>query len=95
MKIILNLPKSATALASMMLADSVEQEQIDAAIEKCEEAPVEIDMKEFAEKSGSDSSDIQALNLGLALIALAKVSESNKQNYEKQNKQLVHSQDSL
>lgn len=40
MKVIINLPNSATALASMMLSDSVKQEKIDAAIKKCEEAPV-------------------------------------------------------
>ncbi len=35
MKIIINLPKSATALASMMLSDEKEQEVIDAAIKQC------------------------------------------------------------
>ena len=44
MKIIINLPKSATALAAMMLADEKEQVAIDADIKECEETPTEIDM---------------------------------------------------
>lgn len=51
MKVIINLPKSATALAAMMLADEKEQETIDAAIKECEETPTEIDMTDFAKKS--------------------------------------------
>lgn len=78
MKVILNLPKSATALASMLLADDVEQEKIDAAIQKCEEAPIEIDMAELSKKTGSDKSDLQVLQIGLALIALGSVIEENK-----------------
>lgn len=78
MKVILTLPKSATALASMLLSDSMEQEKIDAAIEKCEESPVEIDMAEVAKQTGSDNSDLQAFNMGVALIALSKAIEGNE-----------------
>lgn len=78
MKIIINLPKSATALAAMMLADEKEQEAIDAAIKECEKTPTEIDMADFAKKSGTDSSDLQAFNMGMALIAIARVIEKQK-----------------
>ena len=73
MKVIINLPKSATALASMMLSDDVEQGRIDAAVKKCEEQPTEIDMTDLAKQTGSDNSDLQALNMGLAIIAIGKV----------------------
>lgn len=75
MKVIINLPKSATALASIMLSDEKEQEVIDAAIKQCEEAPTEIDMASFAQQTGQDNRDIQAFNMALALIAIAKVIE--------------------
>lgn len=78
MKIIINLPKSATALAAMMLADEKEQEAIDAAIKECEKTPTEIDMADFAKKSGTDSSDLQAFNMGMALIAIARVIEKQE-----------------
>ena len=78
MKIIINLPKSATALAAMMLADEKEQEAIDAAIKECEETPTEVDMADFAKKSGTDSSDLQAFNMGMALIAIARVIEKQE-----------------
>jgi hypothetical protein len=78
MKIIINLPKSATALAAMMLADEKEQEAIDAAIKECEETPTEVDMADFAKKSGTDSSDLQAFNMGMALIAIAGVIEKQE-----------------
>lgn len=78
MKVIINLPKSATALAAMMLADEKEQEAIDAAIKECEETPTEIDMADFAKKSGTDSSDLQAFNMGMALIAIARVIEKQE-----------------
>ena len=78
MKIIINLPKSATALAAMMLADEKDQEAIDAAIKECEETPTEIDMADFAKKSGTDSSDLQAFNMGMALIAIARVIEKQE-----------------
>ena len=78
MKIIINLPKSATALAAMMLADEKEQEAIDAAIKECEQTPTEIDMADFAKKSGTDSSDLQAFNMGMALIAIARVIEKQE-----------------
>lgn len=83
MKIINNLPKSATALASMMLADEKEQEAIDAAIKECEETPTEIDMADFAKKSGTDNSDLQAFNMGMALIAIAKVIEKQEKEEKK------------
>lgn len=78
MKVIINLPKSATALAAMMLADEKEQESIDAAIKECEETPTEIDMADFVKKSGTDSSDLQAFNMGMALIAIARVIEKQE-----------------
>lgn len=73
MKVIINLPKSATALASMMLSDDVKQERIDAAVKKCEEQPTVIDTAELAKQTGSDNSDLQALNMGLGIIAIGKV----------------------
>lgn len=78
MKIIINLPKSATALAAMMLADEKEQEAIDAAIKECEETPTEVDMADFAKKSGTDSSDLQAFNMGMAIIAISRVIEKQE-----------------
>lgn len=78
MKVIINLPKSTTALAAMMLADEIEQEAIDAAIEECEKTPTEIDMADFAKKSGTDSSELQAFNMGMALIAIAGVIEKQE-----------------
>jgi uncharacterized protein with PhoU and TrkA domain len=83
MKIIINLPKSATALAAMMLADEKEQEAIDAAIKECEETPTEIDMTDFAKKSGTDSNDLQAFNMGMALIAIARVIEKQEKEEKK------------
>ena len=82
MKVIINLPKSATALASMMLSDEMDQNTIDEAIEKCEEAPFEIDMADFAKRYGQDNSDLQAFNMSLALIAIAKASEDLKKKKE-------------
>ena len=55
MKIIINLPKSATALAAMMLADEKDQEAIDAAIKE----------------------------LGMALIAIARVIEKQEKEEKK------------
>ena len=75
MKIIIDIPNSAVALASMLLSDDMKQETIDAAVKRCEETPTELDMKLFAEKSGSDKSDIQALNMGLAICAIAIAAE--------------------
>ena len=75
MKVIINLPKSATALAAMMLADEKEQKAIDAAIKQCEETPTEIDMADFTKWS---SSDVQAFNMGMALIAIARVIEKQE-----------------
>ena len=83
MKIIINLPKSATALASMMLSDDVEQERIDAAVKKCEEQPTEIDMADLAKQTGSDNSDLQAFNMGLAIVAIGKALGEQK-NEEQQ-----------
>lgn len=78
MKIIIEIPNSAVALASMLLSDDMEQEAIDAAVKKCEETPTELDMKLFSEKSGSDKSDIQAFNMGLAICAIAIAAEKLK-----------------
>ena len=83
MKIIINLPKSATALAAMMLADEKEQKAIDAAIKECEETPTEVDMADFAKKSGADSSDLQAFNMGMALIAIARVIKKQEKEAKK------------
>ena len=85
MKVIINLPKSATALASMLLSDDMEQEKIDAAIQMCEETPVEIDMAEVAKKTGSDNSDLQAFNMGVAIIAIAKMIDVQEKNDKKQS----------
>lgn len=82
MKIIINLPKSATALAAMMLADEKEQVAIDAAIKECEETPTEIDLADFAKNGGIDRSDLQAFNMAMALIAIARVIEK-QENEEK------------
>ena len=66
----------------MLLADEMEQEKIGAAIKQCEESPVEIDMGELSKKTGSDNSDMQAFNMGIALVALAKVIESNEKEQQ-------------
>lgn len=78
MKVIINLPKSATALASMMLSDDMKKETIDAAVKQCEETPIEIDMAYFAKRSGTSNSDLQAFNMGLAIIAIAKAAEEQE-----------------
>ena len=83
MKVIINLPKSATALASMMLSDEMEQETIDAAVKQCEETPTEIDMADFEKQSGTDSSNLQAFNMVLAIIAIAKAAEEQKTKQSK------------
>lgn len=75
MKIIIDIPKSSVALASMLLSDDLKQETIDAATKWCEENPTELDMKLFAQKSGSDNSEIQAFNMGLAVCAIAMAVE--------------------
>ena len=72
MKVIINLPKSATALAAMMLADEKEQFIIETAIKHCEENPTEIDMVSLGKQLGSDNSELQAFNMGLALLAISK-----------------------
>lgn len=79
MKIIINLPKSATALAAMMLADEKEQEAIDAAMKQCEDNPTEIDMAAL-KTAGIDNSEVQAFNMGLALIAISKALEAQNNN---------------
>ena len=84
MKVIINLPKSATALASMMLSDSMEQGKIDEAVKWCEEHETEIDMADVAKQTGSDNSDLQAFNMGLALIALGKAIADVDKNKEKE-----------
>lgn len=85
MKVIINLPKSATALASMMLSDNVEQERIDAAVKKCEEQPTEIDMADLAKQTDSDNSDLQALNMGLAIIAIGKALGEQKKEEQQES----------
>ena len=84
MKIIINLPNSATALASCMLSGTMEQETIDAAIKRCNDSPVEIDMKDLENQSGADSSDLNMFNMALAIIAIAKKAEElNNENEQK------------
>lgn len=75
MKVIINLSKSATALASMMLSDEKEQEVIDAAVKQCEENPTEVDIAAFAKQTGQDNSDLQAFSMALAVIAIAQTIE--------------------
>ena len=87
MKVIINLPKSATAFASMMLSDEKEQEVIDAAVKQCEENPTEIDMAAFAKQTGQDNSDLQVFNMALALIAISKaIEEQSKSEQPKADK---------
>ena len=76
MKVIINLPNSATALASMMLSDTIPQEKIDAAVKQCEEQPTELDLGDLSKKSGQDNSDVQALAMGMAIFAIAKAIEN-------------------
>lgn len=83
MKVIINLPKSATTLVSIMLSDEKEQEVIDAAIKECEETPTEIDMSDYVKRSGIDNSDLQAFNIGVALIAIARVIEKKEKEEKK------------
>lgn len=82
MKVVINLPKSATAYASMLLSDSMEQETIDNAIKQCEESPIEIDMNEVAKTTGQDNSDLQAFNMALAIIAIGKIISDQKKEKE-------------
>jgi len=84
MKIILNLPKSAAALAAMFLADDYESEVIEATIKLCEENPTEIDISNIKEKLDLDDSDMQAFNMGLALIAISmRIDEVKNQKEDK------------
>lgn len=85
MKIIIDIPNSAVALASMLLSDDMEQETIDAAIKRCEETPTELDMKLFADKSGSDKSNIQGFNMGLAICAIAMAAEKLEKESKEEN----------
>lgn len=94
MKIIFNLPKSSSALAAMMLSDTMKQETIDAALKRCEESPMEIDMNDMKEKADSKESDLQLFNVAMAIVSIAKAAEelekeNNQQteenNNEKQN----------
>ena len=78
MKIIIDIPKSSVALASMLLSDNLEQETIDAAVKRCEETPTELDMKLFAEKSGSDKIDLQVFSMGLAICAIVTAAKKLK-----------------
>ena len=78
MKIIIDIPNSAVALASMLLSDDMEQETIDAAIKRCDESPTVLDMKLFAGISEIGNSDIQSFNMGLAIYAIAMAAEDIK-----------------
>ena len=78
MKIIIDIPNSAVALASMLLSDDMKQETIDAAVKRCEETPTELDMKLFAAKARSSNSDLQAFNMGLAICAIGMAVEKLK-----------------
>ena len=84
MKIILEIPKSATALAAMMLSDSCSEEAIEKATKACEENPVELNLSsgDIASALG-DKSEIQAFNMGLALIALGVKLEEQKKEEQK------------
>ena len=76
MKVIINLPNSATALASMMLSDTLPQEKIDAAVKQCEEQPTELDLGDLLKKSGQDNSDVQAFEMAIAIFAISKAIEN-------------------
>lgn len=87
MKIIFNIPKSAIALASMILSDDMEQKTIDAAVKQCEENVTEIDVQDYAKRGGADNSEIQALNIGMAIVAIAKAAEGqSKTEHPKDDK---------
>ena len=81
MKIILEIPKSAVALAAMMCSDDYSEEAIEKATKACEENPVELDLSGSGIASAiGDKSDLQAFNMGLALIALGmKLKEQKKE----------------
>ena len=84
MKVILNLPKSAAALASMLLADDYEPEVIEASVKWCEENPTEIDLSNLKNNAGLGNSDIQAFNMGLAIMAIGlRLEEIKKQKEDK------------
>ena len=80
MKIILEIPKSAVALAAMVASDDYSEEVIEKATKACEENPVELDLTKGSISSAlGDKSDLQAFNMGLALIAIAtKISEQKE-----------------
>lgn len=82
MKIILNLPKSASAFAAMFMADNFKTEDIEAAIKMCEDSPTEIDLTVLKGNSGIDESDLQAFNMGIAIVAIGMRIDENKKNKE-------------
>lgn len=82
MKIILNLPKSASAFATMLMADDFKTEDIEAAIKMCEDSPTEIDLTVFKGNSGMDESDLQAFNMGFAIVAIGMRIDEIKKNKE-------------
>ena len=69
----------------MMLSDDVKHERIDAAVKKCEEQPTEIDMADLAKQTGCDNSDIQAFNMGLAIVAIGKVLGEQKKEEQQES----------
>lgn len=75
MKVIINLPNSATAFASMTLSDTLPQEKIDAAVKQCEEQPTEVDLGDVLKTSGQDNSDVQFFAMGMAIFAITKAIE--------------------
>lgn len=82
MKIILNLPNSASAFAAMLMADDFKIEDIEAAIKMCEDSPTEIDLTVLKGNSGVDESDLQAFNMGIALVAIGMRIDEIKKNKE-------------
>lgn len=81
MKIILEIPKSAVALAAMVASDDFSEEVIEKATKACEENPVELDLTAGGFSSALfDKSDLQAFNMGLAIIAIVtKINEQEKE----------------
>lgn len=68
MKIVIEIPGTAIALAAAAAADEYSEETIKKAIEKCNDLPTEINLTAM----GMDKSDSLQLCMGLALFALAK-----------------------
>ena len=86
MKIILEIPKSAVALAAMVASDDYSEEVIEKATKACEENPVELDLTAGGLSSAlGDKSDLQAFNMGLALIAIATKIDEQKKEQKKED----------